>query len=153
MAGRTIIIASHAVESLAPIADKAIFLEDGTSPWQGSGPALLQSEYMAHLKTSGSSRTNATEVNDSNPESASGSDHTMSLQPLAKQAEDFVVQRAPLKTPRQVLLDEKKVKGAVDIRHWIDLMKLNGGVMFFAIYAALIASNAITPVLSSLVLK
>lgn len=55
MTGRTIIIASHAVESLAPLADKAIFLEDGTAKWQGLGPDLLESECMAHLKTGSSS--------------------------------------------------------------------------------------------------
>lgn len=155
MAGRTIIIASHAVESLAPIADKALFLEDGIVAWQGTGPALLESEYMAHLKTSGSSSdmvaTRTTDVNVS--DAASGSQAPPQMQPLIKSPEDFEVQRAPLKTPRQVLVDEKKLKGAVDVKHWTDLLRLNGGVSFFAIYIVFTGINAVMPVINNTVLK
>jgi ABC-type Na+ transport system ATPase subunit NatA len=49
MAGRTIIIASHAVEALAPLADQAIYLDEGRVQWQGTGPELLESEHMSHL--------------------------------------------------------------------------------------------------------
>lgn len=153
MAGRTIIIASHAVESLAPLADKAIFLEDGTAKWQGRGQELLESDFMAHLKTGGSP-DNLDENN--RPEAptsvsvAKGSDQSE----LSKKGpQDFVVQRAPLKTPRQLLVDENKIKGAVDAKYWLELIRMNGDTLFFAAYISLSVLTMLSPVLTGVILK
>lgn len=151
MAGRTIIIASHAVESLAPLADTAIFLEDGTAKWQGPGQALLESEYMAHLKTEGSSDN---VVEQTTPESTTLAEPLNGESQLSRKGpQDFVVQRAPLKTPRQILVDENKIKGAVDIRHWVELMKMNGGPLFFVVYVIAAGTMMITPLIDASILR
>lgn len=50
MSDRTVILASHAVESLASLAAHAIYLDDACL-WQDSGSQLLETEHMAHLKS------------------------------------------------------------------------------------------------------
>lgn len=153
MAGRTIIVASHAVESLAPLADKAIFLEDGTAKWQGRGHDLLESEYMAHLKTGDSSHSLASEYVAGTSASTAVVEGFEQSALARKGTENFVVQRAPLKTPRQILVDENKIKGAVDAKYWIELVKMNGGPLFFVTYVAFSLLAMSGPIVTRVILK
>lgn len=153
MAGRTIIIASHAVEALAPLADKAIFLEDGTAKWQGRGLDLLESEYMAHLKTGGSSNS-LTRLGTPDESTSTTADQSLEQSDLSQKGpEDFVVLRAPLKTPRQILEDENKIKGAVDAKYWFELIRMNGGPLFFVLYITCLVLAMVAPVVAGVILK
>lgn len=106
MSNRTIIIASHAVESLAPISHQAIFLEDGTSVWQGSGPDLLTSEYMTHLQYREFQDASHDEI-----ASSQQSNDSKEPEPRKKalgESSDFEVRKAPAKTPRQMLRETRR---------------------------------------------
>lgn len=149
MSSRTIIIASHAVEALAPMADHAVFLEDGRAKWRDNGPDLLNTEFMAHLQTKDTDSNG--QGSSSKPQgTASGFGEDLDVR---QGLDDYVVQRAPLKTPRQVLLDEDKIKGAIDRQHWINLVRQNGGPVFFAAYLVTTGCSLAMPVVENSVLK
>lgn len=151
MIGRTVIIASHAVETLAPLTNQAIFLDAGRVVWQGEGIALMQSEHMAHLKTDG----------EKHPQEQPASEEP-SLELLEKRrgsaensedAQTFDIREAPPKTPRQLIMDEVRAKGNVDLKHWRDLMSFNGGKAFWIVMTTLLLSSSIMPVVERRVLE
>jgi hypothetical protein len=141
MAGRTLIIASHAVESLAPIADQAIFIDAGRVVWQGTGPDILASEHMAHLKTetANSGGDDSTSIGGDPSENRRRSS-------LIDNAQAFEIKEHPLKTPRQLMMEEHKAKGTVDVSHWRELISFNGGKTFWLVLAALLLGTVAAPV-------
>jgi ABC-type multidrug transport system ATPase subunit len=154
MTGRTIIIASHAVESLASFADRAIYLDEGRAQWQGTGLELLESEYMSHLKseTSSSSLILEDDANTGAEPNITAMARKASL-PSAFDENSFEVVRVPAKTPMQLLVDEDRAKGSVDLKMWIDLMRMNGGPMFFTAFMITTLISIIGPVGERQVIK
>lgn len=135
--GRTIIIASHAVEALAPIAQQAFFLGDGTCLWQGTGPDLLATEHMSHL------RTEEQQVEDSDAPSSPAAKNGPEQPEIVQRKQspdktsDFEIRVAPAKTPRQILVDEKRAHGAVEGRYWLELIRMCGGRLFLTSFILL----------------
>ena len=142
MAGRTIIIASHAVESLAPLASHAVFLEDGKVVWTGCGPDLLESEHMSHLKTDLDDVESIDFTLD--PEDEKAAEARLGI---------FDIRHAIPKTPKQLLVDEKRAKGAVDLHHWHDLKRFTGNNLFWTGMVALLFLGALGPVAERRVLE
>lgn len=126
--GRTVIIASHAVEALAPIVSQAIFLEDGKAVWQGSGPELLKTEHMAHLK---GLEGLALEV--APAESTQKSEDTNQFVLSVLSEEKFNFENAPVKTPKQLVLDEVQGVGSIQWKYWHKLLQSSGGLSFWLI--------------------
>jgi ABC-type multidrug transport system ATPase subunit len=154
MAGRTVIIATHAVESLAPLADRAIYLDDGRVQWQGTGLELLETEYMSHLKSEAAFSQPLdvkADVATAAPDQSSMPRKTS----LASQSgpESFEVVRLPAKTPRQLLVDEDRAKGSVAFGLWTDLLKMNGGPVYFVAFVAFTLISIIGPVAERQYLK
>jgi ABC-type multidrug transport system ATPase subunit len=147
MAGRTIIIASHAVEALAPLADHAIYLDEGRVQWQGTGPELLESEHMSHLKSETGSSSSVLE-DDSAATSEPDLTHMPRKASLPSDIEEtsFEVVRVPAKTPRQLLVDEDRAKGAVDFRLWSGLLRMNGGPGYFTAFILTTLISIVGPV-------
>ncbi|KAL7420090.1 hypothetical protein Q5752_005055 [Cryptotrichosporon argae] len=119
MAGRTIIIASHAVEALAPIAPTT----PSTSTTGGSYGEPRQE---------------------------------MEIQPAEASSLEMVpydIKAQTPKTPRQLVVEEEKVKGNVDIRLWFALKKLTGNNLFWAITSVLMVITALLPVVYQKVLE
>lgn len=155
MAGRTVIIASHAVEALAGFADRALFLEDGTVSWQGTGSELLETGYMSHLKgekSAASSKASESGAESDGPEPEPSSKRKASLA-NEDEADQFEVRRAPAKTPRQILVEEKRDKGTVAAHHWIELMKMNGGPVYFSALGVFTVLSVMVPVLGRQFMK
>lgn len=154
MAGRTIIIASHAVESLASYTDHAIYLDEGRVQWQGTGLELLESEHMTHLKSEASSHKSVLE---DNPNTLSQPD-TMAMPrkaslPSAVEEGSFEVVQVPAKTPLQLLVDEDCAKGSVELKVWTDLLKMNGGSLYFAAFITTTLISILGPVGERQVIK
>lgn len=173
MAGRTIIIASHAVEALAPLAYHSVFLDDGRAVWTGSGQELLESEHMKHLKTD-PKRINY--ENSENPDSEkeigidqkdtgyaadNGIDPNIPAKPGSvfsslgekKAMDKFELKEAISKTPKQLILEEGRDKGTVEFRHWRDLKRFNGTNVFWAGALTLLLLSTIFPVVEKTVLE
>jgi len=145
MAGRTIIIASHAVEALAPLASYAVYLEDGTAAWIGTGPGLLNSEYMTHLKTESSvilSSDGAGLLESA--EQVIGDGATKEL---------FEVLDAVPKTPRQLILEEQQVKRTIPMNRWAELRDFNGNRLFWIVLTILLLMSTFGPVAERRVLE
>ena len=143
MTERTLIIASHAVESLAPLANQAILLDDGKAVWQGTGPQLLESEHMAHLQT----ESYKNEI-DSSP------DRTENIEAQIPHTVDiFTMKEAIPKTPKQIILEEQRAKGNVDLYRWRDLLNLNGSNLFWATIVILMLAGCLAPVADKRVLE
>nr|XP_019043278.1 ABC transporter ABCC.6 [Kwoniella bestiolae CBS 10118]OCF22208.1 ABC transporter ABCC.6 [Kwoniella bestiolae CBS 10118] len=169
LAGRTIIIASHAIEALAPLADHSVYLEDGRCMFNGTGRELLDSEYMSHLRTESRmpSRRPSRMPSMVNLSDQGESASTLELaQEVAKkveknevseksreQAEKFEIRMAIPKTPRQLILEEERVTGTVDIRHWYNLLALNGGGVYWTVVIVLMFVTTLTPVAERTVLS
>ena len=168
MQGRTIIIASHAVESLAPLAHHSIFLEDGKTVWTGPGKGLLESEHMKHLKTETAPAAGHEVVFEKN--APAGVDETAATEMLDKEklearrqslaepgekadAANFEIKEAIPKTPKQLILEEKRDQGTVDFRHWRDLKKFNGTNLFWTGAIALLLVSTLLPVIEKSVLE
>lgn len=153
MAGRTIIIASHAVEALASFADRAIYLDEGRAQWQGTGLDLLESEFMTHLK----SETSSTNILEDDPNSVAEPDVTAMPRkaslPSAHDENSFEVVRVPAKTPLQLLVDEDRSKGSVELKVWTDLLKLNGGPIYFAAFITTTLISIVGPIVERQVIK
>ena len=105
MAERTIIISSHAIETLAPLASKSVFLEGGRTVWQGHGKELLKSKFMTHLQTS--SLSEPAEVVP-----------MLKAESSKTHWDEIEFREAVLKTPKQLIEEEKRAKGNVDLYHW-----------------------------------
>jgi hypothetical protein len=58
----------------------------------------------------------------------------------------FEVVRVPAKTPRQLLVDEDRAKGAVDFRLWSGLLRMNGGPGYFTAFILTTLISIIGPV-------
>ena len=140
--GRTIIIASHAVEAIAPLAQNSILLDDGRAVWSGTGPELLESAHMLHLKT----ETPAGE--DAVPASS-----TDALPEQFLSIEAFELKEAEAKTPRQLVVDEKRDKGMVGLHHWYNLKKANGGHIFWIAMGLFLTVAGAAPVVERSVLE
>jgi ABC-type multidrug transport system ATPase subunit len=153
MAGRTVIIASHAVESLADLAHRALFLEDGTVAWQGTGPELLETEYMSHLKTERSTAQAENSDIDADLNEPEPSAKRKASLANTMEADQFDVRRAPARTPRQILVEEKRDKGTVAFRHWFELMKMNGGPIYFTAFSVFTLVSVLGPVAERHLLK
>lgn len=128
MRDRTVIIASHAVEAIGPIAEHAIFLEDNRVVFTGKGSELLSSEYMAHLRSSDDGEST------SGAGAAAGHTPAMDEAVVREQkgeAETFEVKHQSPKTPRQLLIDDHRAEGAIKWERWTELMTFNGGVLFW----------------------
>jgi ABC-type multidrug transport system ATPase subunit len=158
MKGRTIIIASHAVESLAPLAHHSIFLDDGRAVWTGSGKELLDSEYMKHLRTGSVAVHELDPADQENKAEAptiailENDDHLHEGE-IDKEIKDFDVKEAVPRTPKQLIAEEERSKGDVDLNHWRDLMTLNGNNMFWAAVAVILILCNLLPVASRRVLE
>jgi len=160
MQGRTIIIASHAVESLAPLAHHSIFLEDGKTVWTGPGKELLESEHMKHLKTDRAPAAGLEAVVDDKAASEEPDKEKLEArrQSLAESGEkadaaNFEIKEAIPKTPKQLILEEKRDQGTVDFRHWRDLKKFNGTNIFWTGAIALLLVSTLLPVIEKSVLE
>ena len=146
MAGRTVIIASHAVETLAQLANQAIFLENGRAVWQGSGHELLETEYMAHLKSDPmvmNEKVGMTTPANKTPQQS----EQMST------AETFEVKEATSKTPKQLVIEEERSKGVVEFSLWWDLLALGGGHTFWCMLVILLVVHLLAPVAHRKVLE
>ncbi|WWC95346.1 hypothetical protein V866_002208 [Kwoniella sp. B9012] len=168
LAGRTVIIASHAIEALAPLADHSIYLEDGQCMFDGTGRELLDSEYMSHLKTE--SRM-PSRMPTRKPSMVSLSDQTQTENAMIskevkervernevseksiEQASKFEIKIAIPKTPRQLILEEQRVTGTVDLKHWYNLLALNGGGFYWTLVSLLMLASTLTPVSERTVLS
>lgn len=154
MTGRTIIIASHAVESLASLADHAIYLDEGRVKWEGTGPELLESEHMSYLKSELS--VPGSDIED-DPSASIEPDITKMPRKASLlsdiEADSFEVVRVPAKTPRQLLVDEDRAKGSVEFKIWSDLMKMNGGPVYFSAYISATLISVLGPVAERQVIK
>ncbi|KAK4686657.1 hypothetical protein P7C73_g3466, partial [Tremellales sp. Uapishka_1] len=135
---RTVIIASHAVELLAPLAPFCICLQDGKIAWRGEGKDLLESRHMAHLKTD----LKATPDGESNQVLVEGTSEANS----EKQAGDFDVKEQIPKTPKQLVLEEQRRKGTVSMRHWKELKEHNGNNVFWSGLIILLVASCLAPV-------
>ena len=146
MAGRTVIIASHAVEALAPLAHRALFLDDGQVIWSGKGSDLLTSQHMSHLQAAGHpapAEADTTVAVRERKQSLAAGD--------AQNPFDF--KEAVPKTPRQLIIDENRAKGQVDLKHWKDLMRFNGNGGFWAGMIGLVIVGCLAPVAQRGVLR
>lgn len=149
MTGRTVIIASHAVETLAPLADQAIFLDAGRVVWKGNGPGLMASEHMQHLKSGHQDHPQSSQAEIPSTEllekrRGSGGPET---------AVKFEIKESPPKTPKQLVMDEFREKGIVDMRVWKELIKFNGGKFFRLGTIVLLFSSSLMPVFERRVLE
>ncbi|WVQ75089.1 hypothetical protein IAR50_004698 [Cryptococcus sp. DSM 104548] len=164
MEGRTIILASHAVESLAPLAKHAIYLDDGKCLWQGSGRDLLESQHMMHLKTESRmpsrmpSRLPSTDDFKTEGSSNKGDeDEADKKKPenidIASQKDTFEIREAIPKTPKQLVLEEERASGAVDLVHWKNLLKFNGNIVYWSGAAFLMLATVTMPVVERTILS
>lgn len=139
MAGRTIIIASHAVESLAPIADQAIFLENGQVALSGTGDELLRSEHVAHLRASVEGENISLVDQDRQGKGVVDKDIKEKDQTsTSESADEFQVKEFNPKTPRQILLEDKREEGTVMMKHYSDWLSFNGGAPFWVMWIVLL---------------
>ena len=146
MAGRTVIIASHAVETLAQLAKQAIFLDSGRAVWQGTGQELLETEHMAHLKG------DPTAINEKSiivPAAAQSQQQSEKMETT----EAFEVKEALSKTPKQLIIEEERSKGDVDLSHWWDLIAFGGGRAFWCTMVILLVISCLAPVAHRKVLQ
>lgn len=137
MKDRTTIIASHAVESLAPLAGHSIYLDDGRAVWAGRGPELLETIHMAHLKTESKGSDSAEPL-------VAG--RRQSLKEAEAEKDSFEIREQVAKTPKQLLVEEARDKGNIDLQHWKDLKRFNGNNLFWTGVVALLFLTAIGPV-------
>lgn len=142
--GRTIIIASHAVESLAIHANQAIFLEHGKAVWTGTGPDLLQTTHMDHLKTETSSQDLDSQAEMGGVPDSSGH---------IKHKHDLVLKEQVHLTPKQLIIEEKRNKGNVDVQHWTDLKQFMGGNVYWIGAIAFLLIALLAPIAERHVLK
>ena len=140
MQERTIVIASHAVESLAPLAHQALFLEDSRVVFTGTGDELLRSDYMRHLATDSTETGDDTARDDAD-------NHTSGLA-----SHDFVVKESVHKTPRQLIVEDARSDGNIKMNHWWDLIKANGGCLNWIGIAIFLLLNCSMPLLSMKIL-
>lgn len=145
MAGRTIIIASHAVEALAPLASYAVYLEDGTAAWIGTGPGLLNSEFMTHLKTDSSGVLSS--------EAAGSLESAEQVTDEGATKESFEILDAVPKTPRQLILEEQQVKRTIPMNRWAELRDFNGNRLFWIVLTILLLMSTFGPVAERRVLE
>jgi ABC-type multidrug transport system ATPase subunit len=145
MAGRTVIIASHAVELLAPLACQALFLDAGKVVWTGTGPDLLESEHMAHLKTEAPALLKEEEEDNNVPTIGTLRKRRQS-EKLSSMSADFELNTGVARTPRQLLMEEQRAKGTIDMQHWKDLITSNGGKMFWSGLMVLLFVTCLSPV-------
>jgi ABC-type molybdate transport system ATPase subunit len=124
-------MASHAVELVAPLASAAIFLDEGRVKWQGTGPELLKSSHMAHLKSADGDIPSHLEE---------GTVHN------DREKGEYVVQEVLPKTPKQLILEETRAKGEVDMKHWWNLKKRNGSNFFWLAMMILMVMSCLAPV-------
>lgn len=151
MSNRTIIIASHAIESLAPISHQAIFLADGTSVWQGAGPDLLATEHMSHLLSA--DRPIPADDDNTTPQKSDHDPEHVAEKSSRKIPSEFEIRKAPAKTPRQMLVDEKRAGGIVEVQYWVDLVKLCGGRLFLTTFILLTLGSILGPVAERALLR
>lgn len=148
MVGRTVIIASHAVETLAPLADQAVFLDAGQAVWTGTGVGLMQSEHMAHLKTESGTPIHQHE------EEGPSSESLEKRRGSEKQGPNtFVIKEALPKTPRQLIMEEKREKGTTELKYWRELLHYNGGKMFWVAMLLVLFGSTLAPVAERRVLE
>ena len=140
MQDRTIIIASHAVESLAPLAHQALFLEDNRVVFTGSGDELLRSDYMRHLATESAGKAAEEAEAEAETETSGLASH------------DFVVKEAIHKTPRQLIVEDARSDGTVKVDHWKDLIKANGGWFHWIVLFTFLVLNCTAPLICMKVL-
>ena len=140
--GRTIIIASHAVEAMAPLAQHSILLDDGRAVWSGSGKALLESEHMTHLK-----------AEDFTESLLSAEDEENTGRQDGLQVHQLEIRDAIAKTPKQLVIEEKRNKGNVDLHHWWTLKRANGGKSFWIGMVLLLLLSGVAPVVERGVLE
>lgn len=154
MSDRTIIIASHAVDAVAPISHHAIFLEDGTSVWQGAGRELLETEYMSHLGSRESVESPEAVLEDNTtPQTSDDGKKQGSDKMSPKAPTEFEIRKAPAKTPRQMLVDEKRAGGVVESQYWIDLIRMCGGRLFLVTFVLFTLGSIMGPVAERALLR
>ncbi|WWC93054.1 uncharacterized protein L201_008018 [Kwoniella dendrophila CBS 6074] len=166
MRERTIIIASHAIEALAPLAKHAIYLDDGRCIFTGDGRGLLNSEHMTHLKTESrvqskassriTSTTNLSELNapiTSSVGKSKGPEKNEVSEKSIEQTKRFVIKEAIPKTPRQLILEEERASGQVDLKHWRNLLALNGSGVYWVTVMLLMSASTLSPVAERTVLS
>jgi ABC-type multidrug transport system ATPase subunit len=155
MKDRTIIIASHAVEALAPLANHAVFLDDGRAIWTGSGKDLLASKHMEHLSTVRSKaepssakaeqETLGKKVQDGPGPSGLEKEKDNALQSTGEQ-QSFELKERILRTPKQLIQEERRMKGGIDIHHWKALKRFNGNNLFWTVLLTLLLLATLSPV-------
>ena len=148
MEGRTIIIASHAVEALAPLAGHAVFLDDGRAVWTGTGADLLESQHMNHLKTSFSDdKIAGTDENDGKGQKAiEGKEDNRPKDEVSKDKDTFEIKEQVPKTPKQLIMEEARNKNSIDAKHWKDLKRFNGNNFFWTGLITFLFLSALSPV-------
>lgn len=137
MAGRTVIMATHSVESLAPLASHTVFLDDGQAIWQGTGNELLESRHMAHLKTASSSEENYCPAGQVMEKQESQD---------MKEMKPFEIKEATPKTPKQLIIEEKQARGSVDLKYWQELLHFNGNSLFWVAVIIVTVATCLVPV-------
>lgn len=139
MADRTVIVASHAVDVMAPLADLAIFLQNGTVAWHGAGRDLLNTSYMKHLQTPQVLEQDAKHKTDVQPKNV---DVNAAITEPDRNHKPYTLLTKHDKTPRQQLLQENREKATVSFGKWLELKGDMGGNWWWLTLMLLVSTCA-----------
>jgi len=101
--------------------------------WQGHGKELLKSEYMTHLQTS--SLSEPAEVVP-----------MLKAESSKTHGDEIEFREGVLKTPKQLIEEEKRAKGNVDLHHWQKLKEFNGSNVWWMGMFVIMIFSALAPI-------
>jgi hypothetical protein len=111
---------------------------------------------MEHLKTEGSGTVSKTEDADNKALEAKDvpfEDPASQDLKATKEKKEFEIKEAIPKTPKQLVIEEERVKGAIDTAHWWDLKKSNGDNLFWSGLTGILIISSLAPVAERKVLE
>jgi len=156
MKDRTVILVSHAIKMIVPVAAHVVILENGDLKFSGDADAFVAAGHLEELDDSIVPQETLIEVQSSDMHFT---EKTTSPNQSAKNAgENSVMSNgallsAPKKAPRKLVEDEARSTGGIALSTWKVYFRAQGSPMFCAGFIFVIIIGACPPLWENLILN
>jgi ATPase subunit of ABC transporter with duplicated ATPase domains len=156
MKDRTVILVSHAIKMIVPVAAHVVILENGDLKFSGDADAFVAAGHLEELDESIAPQESLVENQLSDVDSTEKA--TSSMQSAKKAAEIQGMSNGeshpvPKKTPRKLVEDEARSTGGIALSTWKVYFRAQGSPLFWAGFIFVIIIGACPPLWENLILN
>jgi ATPase subunit of ABC transporter with duplicated ATPase domains len=156
MKGRTVILVSHAIKMIVPVAAHVVLLENGDLKFSGNADAFVAAGHLQEFDDSPDQKESLIEDRQSSMDATEKAavPHQSAMQSeKLQELSSGESHSAPKKAPRKLVEDEARSTGGIALKTWKVYFRAQGSLLFWAGFIVVILIGACPPLWENLILN